>query len=268
MIFTGDITDAAGAAVTTKYFGKWKEPAKDPVKVMRFDRITKVEKAAAEPIVKRLLVIDLPKSGQAAVSYTKRVGSIGRGNSAYFPASVLNSVLGGGYSSRLNLEIRIKRGLSYGAGSSFAWRPDAANFGTRTQTKNESAAEVVELVLDEIRKLAGTPVESDELVPRKSVLTGGFGRNLETTGGLASALGELYSFGISTDALNTYVQSVNAVTGKQIESFANNNLLGGDVIIVGDYSIFKDDLAKRFPDMKVDVIKADDLDLSKDDLRK
>jgi zinc protease len=110
--------------------------------------------------VQRILVIDLPNSGQAAVNYLKRTGdgriSTDANNkvtikNGYYPASVLNSVLGGGYSSRLNQEIRIKRGLSYGAGSSFAWRSDASNFATRTQTKNESAAEVAELVLAEVK---------------------------------------------------------------------------------------------------------------------
>ena len=222
-------------------------------------------------------MIDLPKSGQTAVTYARKVDK-GRTDCSisipckvipeYFPAVVLNSVLGGGYSSRLNYEIRIKRGLSYGAGSSFGWRWIDSNFNTRTQTKNDSAAEVAELVLDELKKLASTNIANDELVPRKSVLTGGFGRNLETTGGLANALGDLYAFDIPTSELNKYVSSVNAVTDAQIKEFAAQNLLGGDIIIVGDYSIFKDDLAKRFPGMKVDVIKADDLDLSKDNLRK
>ncbi|HTK37601.1 MAG TPA: hypothetical protein VL325_03840, partial [Pyrinomonadaceae bacterium] len=111
-------------------------------------------------------------------------------------------------------------------------------------------------------------VASTELVPRKSVLTGNFGRNLETTNGLAGAISDLYSFGIPTSELNSYMTSTNAVTDAQIRDFADANLAGGDMIIVGDYSVFKDDLAKRFPDMKVEVIKADALDLSKDGLQK
>lgn len=105
-------------------------------------------------------------------------------------------------------------------------------------------------------------------MPRKSVLTGGFGRNLETTGGLAGYLAALYSYGLPSSTLNTYVRDVNAITNAQIKAFASQHLPGGDVIIVGDYSIFRDDLAKRFPTAKVEVIKADELDLSKDDLRK
>jgi zinc protease len=166
------------------------------------------------------------------------------------------------------MEIRIKRGLSYGAGSSFAWRWNSMNFATRAQTKNESAAQVAELVLVELNKLTNTSVSGDELVPRKSVLSGNFGRNLETTVGLASALAELYTFGVPTSELNSYVTNVNGVTDEQIREFASRAILGGDIIIVGDYSILKDDLAKRFPDIKVEVIKAAELDLSKDNLRK
>ena len=215
-----------------------------------------------------MIVLDLPKSGQAAVTYAKPVSFVGRHSDSYYSAIVLNTVLGGGYSSRLNLEIRVKRGLSYGAGSSFAWRDSRSNFATRTQTKNESAAEVVELVLAEIRKLSDASVGNDELVPRKSVLTGNFGRNLETTAGLANEVGVLYAFSIPTGELNSYVSNVTGVTDAQIKNFGSQNLMGGDIIIVGDYSVFKDDLAKRFPNIKIDVIKAAELDLSKDNLRK
>jgi zinc protease len=218
--------------------------------------------------VRRILVVDLPDSGQASVTYARAIRGVGRGSKQYDAASVLNSVLGGGYSSRLNQEIRIKRGLSYGAGSSFGWRSGTANFGTRTQTKNESAAEVAELVVAELQKLATGTISEAELVPRKSVLTGSFGRNLETTGGLAGALGDLYSFGIPASQLNTYVASVNAVKDAEIGSFAKANLNSGDILIVGDYAKFKDDLAKRFPNVPVDVVKASELDLTKETLRK
>ena len=213
-------------------------------------------------------MIDLPNSGQAAVNYYDRLGNIGRKSDQFYPATVANTVLGGGYSARLNYEIRIKRGLSYGAGSNIAWRSGFGNFGTSVQTKNPSAAEVAELTAAELKRLSDTSVAGDELIPRKSTLTGGFGRRLETTNGLAAAVADLNSFGISPNELNSYVSNVNSVTDAQIRDLASKNLLGGDLIIVGDYSVFKDDLAKRFPGMKIDVIKADDLDLSKPNLRK
>ncbi len=285
LIFTGDITTLKANALVQKYFGRWKIPVVSQDSPQSPDVITTITESAEsikaqkqremqQPLLKRILVIDLPKSGQAAVAFAKDAEANGRivwddrkksgtTSSAYFPALVLNSVLGGGYSSRLNQEIRIKRGLSYGAGSSFAWRFYNTNFATRTQTKNESAAEVAELVAAEIKRLSDSSVSSSELVPRKSVLTGGFGRNLETTEGLAAAVADLYSFELPTGELNNYTKNVQAVSGAQIRQFAGESLNGGDIIIVGDYSVFKDDLAKRFPNTKIEVVKAGELDLKK-----
>ncbi|HEX8735271.1 MAG TPA: pitrilysin family protein [Pyrinomonadaceae bacterium] len=264
LIFAGDITAAQAEALAQKYFGGWNNKSG----IKQDTEGPRAMKNGSAP-VRRILVVDLPKSGQAAVNYTKNLQGASRtNNTLYYPASVLNSVLGGGYSSRLNQEIRIKRGLSYGAGSSFAWRFDKSNFGTRTQTKNESAAEVAELVMAEIKKLTEGAIADTELIPRKSVLTGNFGRNLETTAGLAAQLAELYNFGLPATVLNAYMNDVQTVTDKQIRDFASANLMGGDIIIVGDYSVFKADLAKRFPNMQIEVVKADDLDLSKDNLRK
>ena len=228
------------------------------------------KKESADHHPTRIVIIDLPDSGQASVSYVKRVpigrlGGDGKGQPEpqYYSASVLNSLLGGGYSSRLNQEIRIKRGLSYGAGSSFGWRYHDANFSTRTQTKNESAPEVAEIVLAEIKRLAAEEsIAATELDPRKSVLTGGFARSIETTGGLVNALADLYTFGIPASEMNSYMQKIEAVSDKQIHAFAGKELFGGDLIIVGDYAVFKDDLAKRFPDAKPTVIPAPQLDIT------
>jgi zinc protease len=286
LIFAGDITAVRANAVAQKFFGRWGLPK---------PKTTVVEKTATmeapvgmsngavpnKPVqnnlVRKILVVDLPNSGQASVNYLKSINegrvdisSKGKGKTSgiFYPGLVMNSVFGGGYSSRLNQEIRIKRGLSYGAGSSFNWRVDKSNFGARTQTKNESAAEVAELVLAELKKMKDANVAASELAPRKLVLTGDFGRELETTGGLAQTVAALYTYDLPLSELNTHIQNVNAVTDAQIKTFATENLNSGDIIIVGDYNVFKDDLAKRFPNMQIEVIKADDLDLSKDNLRK
>lgn len=266
LIFAGDITSKEATALSEKALSTWTPPDRGAIADYRGRAFTSVKEET--PLIKRMLIVDLPNSGQASVTYHKKIASIGRSSKDYYPASVMNSVLGGGYSSRLNQEIRIKRGLSYGAGSSFAWRGWKTNFGTRTQTKNESAAEVAEVLVNELNDLAIAPIEESELIPRKAVLTGGFGRNIETNGGLVNALADLYSFGISPNSLNEYMPGVNAVTDKQIRDFVTANLYGGDIIIVGDYSLFKDDLAKRFPNIKPQVIPAAELDITKPGLRK
>lgn len=277
LIVAGDVTSARVTTLAARLFAAWRMPRsarKEIIATMMETPATAAENVPETPLLNRILVVDLENSGQASVSYALSVNTgrvdweISRPNADFYPASVLNSLLGGGYSSRLNQEIRIKRGLSYGAGSSFIWRWETSNFGTRTQTKNESAAEVAELVLAEITRLFDGEIPKAELDPRKSVLTGGFGQNIETTGGLVSALADLYTFDLPTAELNKYMPSVNAVTDDQIRDFAKSNLRGGDIIIVGDYAKFKDDLVKRFPNAKISLIKASELDIESETVRK
>ncbi|MEO8073507.1 MAG: pitrilysin family protein [Acidobacteriota bacterium] len=272
LIFAGDISDEDAMSLAKKYFGNWKSTAKPMTKpdTITQDNLSEKERTKFNQnmkVVNRFLVIDLPNSGQAAVGYANKLKS-GRSGNEYFPALVTNTVLGGGYSARLNEEIRIKRGLSYGAGSNISWRASDSNFFAYAQTKNVSAAQVAELVEAEIEKLTGEPVLTDELNPRKATLNGNFGRSLETTRGLAGQIGELYLYGINTDELNSYMSNVQKISDKQVENFALSNLKGGDIIIVGDAKVFMDDLKKRFPNQKIEVISADDLDLNSPTLRK
>ena len=96
-------------------------------------------------------MIDKPDAGQAAV-FLARTG-INRKDPDYFRGIVSNSVLSG-YSGRLNQEIRIKRGLSYGAASTLDTRRDVGPFVASAQTKNESGAQVADLLLGEISRLS------------------------------------------------------------------------------------------------------------------
>jgi zinc protease len=279
LIFTGDISSIQANLLAQKYFGTWKNPKKVYVPGTNIIQTRSPKtREKSNTVAKRLLVIDLPDSGQASVNFANKITDIGRifegqispliVNPKYYESIVLNSLFGGGYSSRLNQEVRIKRGLSYGAGSSFNWRINDSNFVARCQTKNESAAEVAELIIYEIERLTTELANNNELNPRKNVLIGDFRRDLETTNGLNYALSDLYLFNLSPNELNKYMDNVRKVTPEQVRDFAKENLKGGDIIIVGDYKIFKDDLAKRFPKAKVEVIKASELDLNSNNLRK
>jgi zinc protease len=261
LIFAGDVSAAQAQSMAARRF-----ETKTVEKGTGSGHVSHAEPPTAANDT--ILVIDLPNSGQAAVAYTRKMNGVGRAGGDYYSGSLLNSVLGGGYSSRLNLEIRIKRGLSYGAGSSISWRPKDSNFLARAQTKNESAAEVAELLVAEVQRLADAVVAPEELTPRRSSMTGNFGRSLETTSGLASALGQLYTYGVPTSELNAYIAKAGRVAAPELRSFVTSNLLNGRLVIVGDYSVFKNDLAKRFASMKVRVIRADDLDLAKEGLQK
>lgn len=266
LIFVGDITLEKAVAEAEKYFGTWTDPARGEGAGGGWGQGS--VGPSALPVFSRLLVIDLPESGQASVNYFKKVLAGGRHTKDYYTASVLNSLLGGGYSSRLNQEIRIKRGLSYGARSFFSWRNGPPTFTVSTQTKDTSAAEVAELIVAELKRLAETDAAANEFDPRKAVLTGTFGRSLETNNGIASAIAELYSLRVSTSELNAYMGSVNGISNAAVKDYAKKFFTNGDIVIAGDYAKFKDDLAKRFPNTKVEVVKASELDIESPTLRK
>jgi zinc protease len=155
---------------------------------------------------------------------------------------VANNVLGGGYSARLNAEIRIKRGLSYGANASLSARKQTAPIIAAAQTRNDAVPEVVDLMLSEFARLGAEPIPEKELGARKAVIIGGFGRSVETTAGLAGQYSSLAQFGLSLDKLQTYSDEINAVTAEQAAAAARTHFdpANATVVIVGDAAQFWD----------------------------
>ncbi len=255
LVLAGDVKADDALKLAQSLFGTWKRSAGAA------PAAAKSEAKAAKP---RVVVIDMPEAGQAAVAVGRQ--GIRRTDSAYLRALVANSILGGGYSSRLNQEIRIKRGLSYGAGSGFSPRANVGPFTARTETKNESAAEVAGIILDEMGRLSTSDVPEAELIPRKAVLIGEFGQSLETTSGIVDQISNLALHALPLADINAYVAGVQAVTADDVRKFASSNV-GSEmsVVIVGDASKFLEPLQKRFG--AVEVIKFDELDLNSATLR-
>lgn len=258
LVMGGGIKAKDAFALAEKYFGDWQKPASD---LPSADGGTMSKAAGPAQIV----VIDKPDAGQAAV-LVARTG-IDRKDADYFRGIVANSVLSG-YSGRLNQEIRIKRGLSYGAGSTLDTRRSVGPFVASAQTKNESGAQVAALLLEEVTRLATAAVPDAELTPRKAVVTGGFARNLETANGLVAQVASLALYGLSFDEINRYINNVQAITAADVQRFAGSRLdaKGTSVIIVGNAKAFLPELRKQFPD--VEVIPVLELDLNSANLRK
>lgn len=258
LVIGGDIKAPDAFNLAQKLFGDWQKPAVP----LPFVKLSGDESAKAKP---RVLVIDKPDAGQAAVVLIRR--GLKRTDPDYFRGIVANSVLTG-YSGRLNQEIRIKRGLSYGARSSLDVRRDTGPFTAETQTKNESGAEVASLIIGEIKRLSSEAVSDAELTPRKSVLIGGFGRSLETNDDLVTQLGGLALYGINLNEINSYINKVQSVTAADVQKFAGSRLIAADasIVIVGKASDFLEALRKQFPD--VEVIAVSDLDLNLANLRR
>ncbi|CAM5424692.1 M16 family metallopeptidase [Rhodanobacter lindaniclasticus] len=178
-----------------------------------------------------------------------------------------NAVLGGSYSARLNEEIRIKRGLSYGANSRLQGLGDAGIWLASAQTKNPSAPQVVELMLGQFKQLGDSRDGADELAARKATLIGGYGRQLETTAGLAEQVADLAIYGLPLDGIGKYVGEVQAVTPKQVEKYARKHLAADQVhvVVVGDATQFDAAIRKAHP--KAVLLQSTALDLDSPNLQ-
>ena len=256
LVLTGDITPEQGFALAERHFGDWARPAA---------ALPPAPAITPNP-TPRPVVVDLAGTGQASVNVVKP--AIARTDPAYYTAIVSNTVLGGGYSARLNQEIRVKRGLSYGASARLSANRTTGLFRAGAQTKNESAPEVLGLIDAQMKGLATTPPGPAELAARKSVLVGGFGRQLATTGGLADILGDYALYGVPLDEMTRYTGKVEGVSAADVQAFAGRMLdpAGASVVVVGDAKSFTQPLKAARPNLE--LIPAADLDLDSPTLRK
>jgi zinc protease len=255
LIFSGDITLEKGKEYAEKFFGAWKanQEAPHPISATR---------ANWKP---ESVVVDMPEAGQASVSLTKP--AIKRDSPDYYSGLVANAALGNGFASRLNREIRIKRGLSYGARSSLDVRRDAGAFIASAQTKNESAAEVALLLQTELKRLETDPVQRNELKSRQALLTGNYARSLETDLGFASQIAGLAVYNLPLETLDKFIPAINAITTKDVTAFAEKYLVPlSSLVVVGKASAFSEPLKEDFPDIR--VIAESKLDLNRADLVK
>ncbi len=254
LILAGDLDPARALALAERHFGGWTGPIPAP------------RAAGARPAARtEVIVVDMPGSGQAAVAVAR--DTLARRDPRFYRALVANAVLGGGYSARLNQEIRIRRGLSYGSGSAVDARVEPGPFVAVTQTRNDAAAEVLGLILNEMRRLGAEPIPAAELVARRASLTGDFGREVETTAGVAGLIADHVLDGVGPDEIGRYLRAVLAVTPAGAQAAAGELLApgGATIVIVGEASQFVERLRRE--QTNVTVIPIAELNLDSAALR-
>ncbi len=263
LVLVGDVTPEQGQTLAQQLFGDWRAPAQ-PVPLLA--------PVAPAPIAAPLVLIDMPGSGQSGVALAAPYpGSAPADRPQRYAALVANAVLGGGYSARLNQEVRIKRGLSYGAASSAESQPSGGMFSARAQTNHPTAAEVLALLRTEVTRLADAPVAAGELAARQATLVGSFARRLETTAGLSAVLVSQLAQGRPLAELADYSPGLLAVTPSQLQAFARQHwqTAGLRAVIAGDLAAGGASLAAlAAAPATVLRLPVADLDLAQDSLRK
>lgn len=234
MVAVGDITPKKMKELINKVFGTWK---KGSVPEVKFPEIKDIDRL-------KIQVVDRAGAVQSAIL----VGHVGiaRNNPDFIPLSVLNTLLGGYFGSRLNLNLREDKGYTYGARSGFDSRLYRGPFSASAEVRNGVTDSSVIEFLKEIKRVCDEPIPQDELNGVKSYLTGLFPIQIETPGQVASRIVSIEMYGLGKTYYNTYNSKVNAVTSEELSRVAKKYLHPDKLVVVaaGKADLLKETLAK------------------------
>jgi zinc protease len=262
LVLAGDIGPERAQALAERYFGDWKPDRIAPPPLL--------PPTGPRPLGATTLLLDLPGAGQSAVVVVAPYAALGNEpaqRASLRAGAVANAVLGAGYSSRINQEVRIRRGLSYGAASVSEALPGGGMLTASVQTRHASAAQVLGLLRAEILRLGNEEVAAPELQARAALLVGEFGRQLETTAGLAALAAEQL-LRRSLAELAQLPAELLAIDAAQLRAFAAGHWPAEALrqVVVGDLSESGPALRAQFPDAW--LIPAAELDLGAANLRR
>jgi zinc protease len=239
--FVGDITKDEALVIVEKYFGSLNK------------NITTFNNTLSKPSFKdnkTVYIVNKPE----AVQSNLRVGHIGipRNNPDFIAVSVMNTILGGYFGSRINYNLREKHGYTYGARSYFNARLFAGDFSVDADVRSEVTDTSISLIMDELKRITTEEVTDDELETVKNYLTGVFPLQLETANAVASRVINLKLYNLPKDYYSKYISEINKLTKKDIlnaaKKYINTDKL--EIVVSGDAGKIKESL-RKFGDVKV-----------------
>lgn len=223
LIVVGDVTPAQIEAKANQYFGAWQRGDVAPV----------IYSDPPKPGTTAIYLIDKPGAAQSSF----RIATVGvpRSTKDYFALTVMNTILGGSFTSRLNNNLRETKGYTYGARSQFDMRRSAGPFIASAEivaAKTDSALIEFMKELNAIRQ----SVPAEELSKAKRYLQLALPADFETTQQIAGALVPVAMHALPLDYYNNYVQNIEAVTQADVQRVAQQYVNPGAlaVVIVGD----------------------------------
>ena len=201
----GDVDPRATVAALEKAFAGWKSSGEKRPESYR---------AVPQLPGRRLRVIRRAEITQTQI----RMACMGvpRNHPDYYPIQVANTILGGGFTSRLVDEVRVHQGLTYGISSDFTMWRNAGTFGISTFTRNESIRQLVDAVLAEVARLRDQGPREEELASAKRYLTGQFPLGLQSPDDLAEQILAVEFYGLEPDHLQGFSARIDAVTMEDV----------------------------------------------------
>lgn len=224
----GDVHFDDVVAQVEKAFGSWKGDAPK-------EKITPVPPApkSDDP---RVILVDRPGATQSQVSLVL-VGPP-RSTKDYDALEVLNSIFGGAFSSRLNMNLREAHAYTYGAGSHFEFRHGPGPFFAGGAIVREKTGPAVTEIVKELDRIRTEPVTDAELVDAKGYIVKSLPGSFETVAGTAGSLARLAIYGLPLDEYATLPARIGRVTADDVKRVAATYLLPGyRVVVVGDAKV-------------------------------
>lgn len=229
LVVAGDVSVERGLELARGVLGEWRgsaseapQPSGTPARTSR-----------------AVHIVPKPDAPQSEL----RMGHVGlpRSHPDYFPVLVMNSVLGGLFSSRINLNLREVHAYTYGAFSGFAWRQGAGPFVVSTAVKSDVTAESAREILIEIERMRADTISEDELSLATSYLGGVFPIRYETTEAIARALAALVAYRLPPDYFDSYRDNIRAVTIVDVLQAADRHLHPDELqlLVVGDPDVVR-----------------------------
>ncbi|HEX8293439.1 MAG TPA: insulinase family protein [Pyrinomonadaceae bacterium] len=226
LIVVGDVKPDAVVAKLERAFASWKGahvPAVD------------VTAAPVQRDSSTIYLVDRPGSVQSII----QIGQVAapRSSPDYFPLFVMNRILGGASSARINMNLREEKGYTYGASSAFSFRRGAGPFMAQAPVQGFSTKESVAEFMKELRGIRGElPVNPQELETAKQAIVRGFPRGFETPDQIANQLELIVTYDLPDTYFNSYIERVQAVTLEDVTRVASRYLQPDRmaVVVVGD----------------------------------
>ena len=230
LLVVGDVTAAGVLPVLERAFGSWKGVG-EAVPVAQVP-------AAAQLTRRQIYIIDKPGAAQSQI----RIGWVGvpRSTPDYATLQVLNTILGGSFTSRLNTNLRETHGYSYGAASVFDERLSPGPFYATAGVQTDKTAEALKEFFNELTGIL-KPIPGEELEKAKNYVALGFPAEFESTGDLARKMEEQVVHNLPDEYFPSYIRSVVQTTGAGVEKAAARYIQPDKfaVVIVGDRKVIE-----------------------------
>ena len=229
LIVVGDVTADAATAQLERQFGSWKGSGA-------------VKRAAVPTAPQRpngeIVIVDKPGAEQSQI----RIGWVGvaRDTPDYFALQVLNTLLGGSFTSRLNQNLREEHQYSYGASSRFEMRLSAGAFQAGAGVQTDKTAEALKEFFNELNGIL-KPVPEEELAKAKNYVALSFPSEFETSGDLSSKMEEMVVYNLPDRYFGAYIDNLQKVTAPAVQKVATTYIQPSKfaVVVVGDRKVIE-----------------------------